>query len=304
MFVQYINSGTTAILKLLKSNCIDNVIVAEDLCPEVMQSILKIGVKLLIAPVSKLGRSADYYITYFSNQSPYIKTAILFSHAYGVYDEDQLNNLKKHVLSSDILINDCCLCDPIEMLDIHNLSLPAVCSFGYSKVLDLECGGLLLTSEKYQTDLPRNLIKHHITRFDYRYLFETKSNVSVRIDAFKSSLFYLMLLRYRNDLFLRKSQYRCILKNTFHDCNFLDSPWRFVLFTNFNQPTVQELQDRALKCGVFLGANYPLIKLINDDLTIDIEKMNSIGWPINIFTDFRVTDSYIKKVCKLLRSEL
>lgn len=95
-----------------------------------------------------------------------------------------------------------------------------------------------------------------------------------------------------------------ILIKNFKFKNYLVSPWRFIIFSKFKKKEINQLLALCKKKGLFFGSNYPLLKYNNDRVVIDYKKMNKVGWPINIFTDFRVTQQSIKKIVYLIKKRI
>lgn len=194
MYITFLDSGTSAIKNLLKKHYIKNVLLSQDMCPEVVEAIKDLEINVFFASVKKIGQIANYEREY----NRYLKKknfAIIFSHPYGVYNIKELNRLSKILKTHHLLINDCCLCHPLEILK-KKLTLPTVISFGYSKVFDLGSGGAIISSSKVSFNFPSYLFKSSIKRFNkyfkiniklfYSYKFEKKSNLN----------FFLVLKKY------------------------------------------------------------------------------------------------------------
>ena len=74
--------------------------------------------------------------------------------------------------------------------------------------------------------------------------------------------------------------------------------------SKLNRIQVESLLQTAKKAGVFFGSNYPLLKCDDVDCVVDFFKTDELGWPINIFTDFRVNANAVEKVAIIIRGSL
>jgi len=302
MYITFLDSGTSAIKKLLKKHYIKSVLLSQDMCPEVVEAIKDLGINVFFASVNKIGQIANYEREY----NRYLKKknfAIIFSHPYGIYNIKKLNRLSKILKTHHLLINDCCLCHPLEILK-KKLTLPTVISFGYSKVFDFGSGGAIISSSKVPFNFPSYIFKSSIKRFNKFFNINIKLFYSYKFEKISNLNFFLVLKEYDEILHNHKKNFINILKKNFKLKNYLVSPWRFIIFSKFKKKEINQLLALCKKKGVFFGSNYPLLKYYNDRVVIDYKKMNKLGWPINIFTDFRVNQQSIKKIVYLLKRRI
>jgi len=291
------SSGTDAIITILKSKNIKAVIVAQDMCPEVIFKLIQSDFNVILAPVYSISSVAAYGETYLKEtlENPLLNVCILFSHPYGIYSENKLILLMDMLRDADLIISDCCLCNPIAIIEKFSLpeTIPVVFSFGYSKVIDLGGGGLSLTDNKIKTDMPS--ITKNISRHGHEYKLKASFS-NQNIDHFLKNDIYKALAELSANLNNKKSNYRERLKGIFFNDRYIDSEWRFILLTDMRLKEAEKIRNKMKQHNVFLGLNYPLQKIFYSKVELDLYTMNKNGWPINIFTDFRVSEDYMKGV--------
>lgn len=300
MYITNFESGTSAILNIIKSARVDRIIIAEDMCPDVIKSIIDCGVEVFLAPVERLGVQADYLSIYNIITKIDTVTAILFSHSYGVYDSQRLLETKAWLTDSDFIINDCCLCNPLDLIVDHRLHLPAVFSFGYSKVIDLDYGGLLASEQPVFFEENFRYVNYKVNRLEDEYNLRYSVFKSITNHEFYETEFYNEISRYSARLKEHKKPFQEFLIDNMTEYRFIYSEWRFVVFTKLNTDSVVKLKSDAKRYGVFIGSNYPINEIAGEKVRPNITRMDKEGWPINVFTDFRVDSNYIEKTLKFI----
>ena len=306
MQVTFFKTGTNAILQLLNASKVRCVIIAEDMCPDVMSSIIGNGMKVVLAGVDRIGNCANYREVYlkYLDENENEKCAVLFSHPYGIYQASSLSEVQKTVRTDHVVINDCCLCSPMEIFHKSDLALPSVLSFGYSKVLDLDGGGAALTAGDLACESDADVIDRNIRRFDEQYRVVIPLHKSYSFSRFLQLPIFGVLTNFSHLVFEHKNSLGVFLNKYFASFECLDSPWRFVVLSKLNRIQVESLLHTAKKAGVFFGSNYPLLKCDDVDCVVDFFKTDELGWPINIFTDFRVNANAVEKVAIIIRGSL
>ncbi|MEK9570694.1 MAG: hypothetical protein VW124_16870, partial [Paracoccaceae bacterium] len=247
MQVTFFTTGTNAILQLLNASKVRSVIIAEDMCPDVISSIIDNGMKIILAGVDRIGNCANYkdaYLKYLDeNQNE--KCAVLFSHPYGIYQASSLSEVQKTVRKDHVVINDCCLCSPMEILHKSDLALPSVLSFGYSKVLDLDGGGAALTAGELACVSDADVIDRNISRFNQRYRVVMRLHKSYSFSSFLQLPIYSVLTNFSHLVFEHKNSLGIFLNTYFASFECLDSPWRFVVLSKLNRNQVDSLLHTA-----------------------------------------------------------
>ena len=92
-----------------------------------------------------------------------------------------------------------------------DLVLPAVLSFGYSKVLDLGGGGVALTSGELACESGKGVIDRNIERFGEHYRVVIPLHESYRFNHFLKLPIFGTLSNYSNLVFEHKNNLRVFL---------------------------------------------------------------------------------------------
>lgn len=283
------NSGTQAIQAFLEEAKIDTVLLPNNICPDVIRSLTK-RYNLVLCEIEDHFKPPNYHKYISSNLG---EVAIIFVHTYGVYqqkDREQISNS-----SVKLVIDDCCLCDPISIINNYfSYDRNYVFSFGYSKFIDLNGGGLYLGEHDLNTSTTSingiNLPLEHIK-------FST-------IEQFKKSEIYKIIDLYsrnRSEHSRKLSDIYVVLDEFFET---MDSPWRKIYKVNKKfLDNLKETIDRE-NPNLFFGTNYPLWQYKNGNLS----KKDSVDFSdktlINLFNDFRVDEQHATDMVEVIKSLL
>jgi len=295
VFVSSFNSGTEAIIELLNSNRSESVLVPQNLCPDVIRALIGSGFLVTLAEVESHDRPPNYH-RYLSEDHG-IDT-VLFVHPYGVYD-DSVARLTDGLGRNVFVIEDCCLCDLVLFISSSKMRNSAwyVFSFGYSKVIDLDGGGLVIGPRALPS---ATKTERSVSRFGKIVTLTADHQTFGDFESFLASDFFSKLRSLHGQIQEHAQLNRHRLDQILGDKAVIRSPWRYVYFAK-EMSHVEFLRQRIQRndMNLFFGVNYPLW-LINDAgiLIQDQTKKGDIGIPINLFTDFRVTEEQVTRVAK------
>ena len=295
VFVSSFNSGTEAIIELLNSKGSVSVLVPQNLCPNVIRALIENGFLVTLAAVESHDRPPNYR-RYLSEDRGI--DAVLFVHPYGVYD-NSVAGLTDGLGREVFVVEDCCLCDPVSLLSSSSMrdSSWYVFSFGYSKVIDLEGGGLVIGPEALPS---ATKIERSVSRFGSTVTLTTDHQTWSDLESFLVSDFFSRLRSLHGQIQAHAQLNRHRLDQILGDKAVIRSPWRYVYFAE-EVSRIESLRQRIQRSDMdlFFGVNYPLW-LLNDDgiLAHDHNWISDIGIPVNLFTDFRVTEEQVARVAE------
>jgi hypothetical protein len=280
MNVTAYKSGTDAIMYQLEVFDINTVIIPQNLCPEVALRISN-SYKIVFAPVLDHFEPANYRSVLPLH---FDKVAILFVHPYGIYRELERNQISNFC---DFIIDDCCLCDPLAILQSHVKNERSyVFSFGYSKVLDFGNGGLLVAPKSGGVSCMK--LRLPFKMYGVSVPEGTDYDGTMSLSTFVKIPFFLWLQRISDSRNKHKNEISKIYKSFIPaKVRVLDSPWRMVLKVSFDcRSEVIEILSN-IDLDMFVGSNYPLLSNDNRGVRFlsHVDKSGEV--PLNFFHDFR-----------------
>ena len=310
MRTYYSNRACGILFNFIKSNPLGYYILPANICPVVPLTIIKAGAKVLFVDISTKTLQID------PNQcelviNKYNVVGVVVVATYGNY-EFSYNIVEKLIsIKSDILIiEDRCLCAPLDKSNLNPCVDLVLYSTGYAKVLDLGYGGIGLTATEL---IPFEILDYkeedyHTLESLYKDSFKRKTQFNcfeqlnwldtsmLGIDAAKSleNDIYIKLDKALDHKRLINSIYNDLLPDSikFHSGFNL---WRYNIKIENSDLIIKEI----FKQNLFASKHYqPSSQLFQDQHYINAESLyNDV---INLFNDSHITEHQAISICHII----
>ena len=310
MITYYSNRACGILFNFIKNNPSGYYILPANICPVVPLTIIKAGSQVLFVDISTKTLQIDpNACESFINK--YNVVGVVVVATYGNYNYSYNIVEKLRSFKSDILIiEDRCLCAPLDQTNLNPSVDLVLYSTGYAKVLDLGYGGIGLTNKEFISVEIIDYKEEDYHTLDSLYKDSFKRKIQLNCYEQLNWLDTSMLAEdaaraLENDISIKldKSlEHKRLINNIYNDLlpdsiKFQDSfnLWRYNIKIDNSDLIIREIFNQNL----FVSKHYqPSSQLFKDQQYVNAESLYDNV--INLFNDFHITEHQAISICHII----